>query len=242
MGVQQDGLAYAPELGADSGDGEIDQALDANAPERVGWFRYYFDDDRWEWSPQVLRMHGYRPDAVSPTTKMVLAHKHPEDYRQVADILDLIRQTRQPFSSRHRIRDVAGRVHHVVVVGDQLCDNAGNVVGTHGFYMDVTPTETARQSQITADVTRITELRAGIERAKGMLMMVYEIDEEAAFDLLKWRSQETNVKLRRMADQIVADFTGLNHDGSMPPRSFYDNLLLTAHTRILAGGSSGRIV
>ena len=51
-------------------------------------------------------MHGYLPGSVIPTTEMVLCHKHPDDYRQIADTLDLIRQTRQPFSSRHRIIDV----------------------------------------------------------------------------------------------------------------------------------------
>jgi PAS domain S-box-containing protein len=212
-------------------DGEVEQALAGGGPQRVGWFRYYFDDDRWQWSPQVERMHGYAPGSVMPTTETVLAHKHPDDYRQVADTLELIRQTRQAFSSRHRIVDVNGRVRHVVVVGDQLHDDEDNVIGTHGFYIDVTPAERARQDQITAAVTRIAERRASIEQAKGMLMVIYEIDEGAAFELLKWRSQETQVKLRSLAEQIIGDFTALRHNGRMPPRSTYDNLLLTAHQR-----------
>ena len=228
----QNNTEFSPGVGANGVDGENDQAVAAAGPQRVGWFRYFFDDDRWEWSPQVHKMHGYRVGEISPTTELILTHKHPDDYRQVAETLHLIRQTRQAFSSRHRIRDVAGRVHHVVVVGDELRDERGEVIGTHGFYIDVTPSETVRQIEITAAVTRITELRAGIEQAKGMLMIIYEIDEDAAFDLLKWRSQEANIKLRRMAAQIVADFTGLRHDGAMPPRSTFDNLLLTAHTRI----------
>ncbi len=228
----QNNTEFSPVGGANAVDGEYHQAIAAAGSQRVGWFRYFFDDDRWEWSPQVYKMHGYRVGEISPTTELILTHKHPDDYRQVAGTLELIRQTRQAFSSRHRIRDVAGRVHHVVVVGDELRDERSEVIGTHGFYIDVTPIEAARQIQITAEVTRITELRAGIEQAKGMLMMIYEIDEDAAFDLLKWRSQEANIKLRRMAAQIVADFTALRHDGAMPPRSTFDNLLLTAHTRI----------
>src|SRR4030081_3377356 len=94
------------------------EALAWGAADRVGWFRYYFDDERWEWSPQVAKMHGYEPTAIVPTTEMVLSHKHPDDYRQIADTLALIRQTRQAFSSRHRIRDLQGGEHHVVVVGD----------------------------------------------------------------------------------------------------------------------------
>jgi PAS domain S-box-containing protein len=209
------------------------ESLAWGAGERVGWFRYYFDDERWEWSPQVAKMHGYAPDSVTPTTDLVLSHKHPDDYRQIADTLALIRQTRQAFSSRHRIRDAHGMVHHVVVVGDQMRDG-GDVVGTHGFYIDVTPAEQARQDHLTAEVAKITESRAVIEQAKGMLMAIYGIDVHAAFDLLKWRSQESNVKLRPLAEQIVADFSAVGHDEALPSRAVYDNLLLTAHHRINA--------
>ena len=72
-------------------------------------------------------------------------------------------------------------------------------MATHGFYVDVTPSERERQDQVAAAVTVIAEARAGIEQAKGMLMLIYGMDEPAAFELLKWRSQETNVKLRLFA-------------------------------------------
>ena len=126
----------------DDGQEGVDGALAGGDPQRVGWFRFYFDDGRWEWSPQVEKMHGYPPGTVNPTTEMVLAHKHPDDYRQIADTLDLIRQTRQAFSSRHRIIDVHGRIHHVVVVGDLLREADRTVIGTHGYYVDITPSNT----------------------------------------------------------------------------------------------------
>lgn len=213
----------------------VEQALAAGGPQRVGWIRWYFDDDRWEWSPQVEKMHGYLPGSVTPTTETVLAHKHPDDYRHIADTLDLIRQTRRAFSSRHRIIDVEGRVRHVVVVGDLLREDDGTVVGTHGYYIDVTPLERERQHQMTAAVTKITEGRAAIEQAKGMLMLIYGMNEPAAFELLKWRSQETNVKLRPLAGQVAADFVAISGSENLPPRSTYDNLLLTAHLRVTAG-------
>ena len=53
---------------------EVDQAF-AGAPQRVGWFRFYFEDQRWEWSEQVQRMHGYEPVSYThltlPTTPYV---------------------------------------------------------------------------------------------------------------------------------------------------------------------------
>jgi PAS domain S-box-containing protein len=232
MQIRQDHLQSVVETAASSTARTVDPKRPDDVTERVGWFRFYFDDQRWEWSPEVHRMHGYLPGSVCPTTALVLSHKHPDDYRQIADTLEEIRRTRRAFTSRHRIRDVQGRVRHVVVVGDQLYADSGTVIGTHGFYLDVTPIEQERQQEVTAAVAEIAENRAAINQAKGMLMMVYGIDAESAFELLKWRSQQTNVKLRALAEQVVADFRASGGGGALPPRSVYDNLLLTAHDRI----------
>ena len=216
-------------------DNQIAVVQSTDEVQRVGGFRFYFDDDRWDWSPQVEKMHGYLPGSVTPTTDLVLSHKHPDDYRHIADTLDLIRRTRQAFSSRHRIVDVEGRVRHVVVVGDLLRDADETVIGTHGYYVDVTPSEREQQDQVTAAVTVIAEERAPIEQAKGMVMLIYGMDESAAFDLLRRRSQETNVKLKLLARQVIADFVALSGCERLPPRSAYDNLLLTAHRRVKTG-------
>ena len=95
------------------------------------------------------------------------------------------------------------------------------------------PPNTTSREQLSAAIAEIAENRATIEQAKGMLMVVYGIDSSAAFDLLRWRSQEANIKLRVLADRVVADFVGLSQIESSPPRSAYDNLLLTADQRIV---------
>jgi ANTAR domain/PAS fold len=205
---------------------EVGQAF-AGAPQRVGWFRFYFEDQRWEWSEQVQRMHGYEPGTVTPTTELVLAHKHPEDRREVAKTIDEMLRTHRAFSTRHRILDTRGVVHQVVVVGDLLTDPNDAVIGTHGYYVDIAPSsDRAREDLISARVAEITEHRAVIEQAKGMLMLIYGLDEDAAFDLLRWRSQTSNVKLRRLAEKIVENFRAVRDDG-ITSRSAFDHALLT---------------
>jgi hypothetical protein len=205
---------------------EVDQAF-AGAPQRVGWFRFYFEDQRWEWSEQVQRMHGYEPGTVTPTTELVLAHKHPEDRGEVAKTIHEMLLARRAFSTRHRILDTRGVMHQVVVVGDLLTDRQDVVIGTHGYYVDITPSsDRAREDLISARVAEITEHRAVIEQAKGMLMLIYGLDDDAAFDLLRWRSQSSNVKLRRLAEKIVEDFRAVRDDG-ITSRSAFDHALLT---------------
>lgn len=213
---------------------DTERALAGGTGQPAGWFRFYFTDQRWEWSEQVERMHGYPPGGVTPTTELVLSHKHPDDRGQVAATIDQILNTRKAFSTRHRIIDTRGQVHQVVVVGDQLLDDHGEVIGTHGFYIDVTPpaepTQQDQEDLVTAKLAQISENRASIEQTKGMLMLVYGISGEAAFDLLRWLSQEANVKLRALAEQIADDFRGAGP--ALDRQSEFDHLLLTAYSRV----------
>jgi hypothetical protein len=192
---------------------------------RVGAFRFYFDDQRWEWSEQVQRMHGYQPGTVTPTTELMLSHKHPEDRGQIAHTLDTIRRTGQPLSSRHRIIDTSGKVRSVIVVGEGLHDEHARVVGTQGFYIDTTPDEREQQDQMTAQLAVIAENRAVIEQAKGVLMAAYGIEPNRAFEILVWRSQETNVRLRELAARFMAAISASHL--SPESRSQIDHALLT---------------
>lgn len=216
----------------------LERALAGGSPQNVGWFRYHFADERWEWSDQVHLMHGYQPGTVTPTTDLVLAHKHPDDYVSVAATLDDIRRTRRTFSTRHRIIDTRNGIHDVVVIADRLVDESGEIVGTQGFYVDVTPTrrEDSSREMAAATAAAMVEHRAAIERAKGMLMLVYRVDAVAAFELLKWRAAEAGVKLRTFAERLLADFTALYYEDTLPPRSAFDHLLLTVHHRVRAAG------
>ena len=45
--------------------------------------------------------------------------------------------------------------------------------------------------------------RAGIEQAKGILMERYKITDDRAFAVLTRASQQSNIKLREVADQLV---------------------------------------
>ena len=207
--------------------------MTAAIPQRVGWYRWFFDDERWEWSPEVEQIHGYQPGTVTPTTRLVLSHKHPDDYEQVAATLDDIRRRHTPFSSCHRIITMQGATREVVVIGERLHDDTGEVIGAQGFYFDVTSTDGARE----VSITEIADNRAVIEQAKGVLMYVYQVDADAAFEVLKWRSHETKVNLCALAEQLLADIRTLGHDdGSRSYGSIFefDRLLVTTHERIRA--------
>jgi PAS domain S-box-containing protein len=185
-----------------------EQALVGGLPHRVGWFRYYFDDHRWEWSPEVQRMYGYEPGTVVPTTALLLSHKHPEDSDRITATIEDLCRTRQPFSARYRIRDAHGNERHLMVIADLIADASDEVVGTYGFCVDVTPAVSEQQQAISAAVAEIAEHRAVIEQVKGMLIHDFGVTEDQAFAILVRLSQETNTKLRHIATQLRDDLAG----------------------------------
>jgi hypothetical protein len=199
--------------------------------ERVGSFRYLRAEGRWEWSDAVAQIHGYAPGQVQPTSALVMSHKHPDDAANVARLIEAMTDQGRPFSSRHRIIDTRGHIHPVVVIAERLCDGDGAVIGSQGLYVDLSDVDDG--ATVEDAIADFTEHRAVIEQAKGVLMMTYGISSERAFDILVWRSQTTNTKLRRLATQIVADFTSqLQVPAGIRERA--DHLLLTAHERVHA--------
>lgn len=202
----------------------------------VGTFRFWFVGQRWEWSDEVARMHGYDPETVEPTTKLLLSHKHPDDRAHVQDLLDYALQSEESFSSRHRFLDTKGEVHDAIVVADRMLDDSGAVVGTAGYYIDLTHTfdearDETRQEVLDEALPELFENRAAIEQAKGVLMYVYRISAAQAFRVLQWRSQETNVKLRALAKRLLDEVSTLTSPAAAA-QSQFDHLLLTVHERI----------
>ena len=217
-----------------------DQPVDASSL-LVGQFAFDFADERWTWSAQAARIYGYPAQEMHPTSAQVLSHQHPDERAEMTALLEQVRRTRESANGRHRIIDVCGHTHEVIVVSEQRRDATG-VVGVHGFYVDVTPTaqqlaatERDHQSRVTEAASEIADRRTIIDEAKGMLMLVYRIDATRAFELLRWRSQVTNTKLRLFAERLIEAFSRVEYGDVLPPRSVFDEILLTAHQLGAAG-------
>jgi hypothetical protein len=104
----------------------------------------------------------------------------------------------------------------------------GQLVTDHRTFADG-----SREHAITTAVAYICDKRAIIEQVKGVLMCVYGIDADAAFEVLRGRSQETNVKLRKLAVQLMTDFCGeTSEGGSGLSRSAVDRILLSVNERV----------
>lgn len=202
-----------------------------NGMQRVGSFRFLYEGERWEWSDEVARLHGYEPGQVTPSTELMAQHKHPDDRAHFEAMVAEMLTNHAPFSSRHRIIDTRGRIHPVAVIAHTIYDPDGRAIGTEGFYLDLSGSvdESVKQ-RVDAEVMNFRTSRASIEQAKGMLMLVYGVTEDRAIDVLKWRSQQENVKVRDIADTIIIEALAAVEIPEATRRGF-DNIVLTSSAR-----------
>ena len=70
------------------------------------------------------------------------------------------------------------------------------------------------QGQVAEQLQQAMESRAVIEQAKGILMGQHRCDAHAAFDILVKLSQDTNRKLREIAQALVDQSSSQTQDGS----------------------------
>jgi anti-anti-sigma factor len=178
----------------------------------MGSFRYAAASDTWRWSDGVFAVHGFGRGEVVPTTALLLAHAHPADRPRAKQRLRECLSGGKIFSFLYRIVDAAGDLRWALLAGEGVFDADGAVTGMRGYLIDLTePQARARSQEIASATRKAVASRATIEQAKGALMLVYGLDAEAAFALLSWQSQHSNIKLRDLAERLVAAVGGDIH-------------------------------
>lgn len=111
----------------------------------------------------------------------------------------------QPVRTHYRVFDALGRLRWVTLASCPKTDAIGAVIGSSGLVMDVTEVV---QSGVTMALAETAQSRARIEQAKGVLMVVYGLTADQAFEALILRSQHTNIKLRTIAGAFLDMVSG----------------------------------
>jgi len=168
----------------------------------VGGFTFDATNDRWSWSPEVFRIHGFEPHDVVPTTQLIRFHAHPDDRDAVARTLDAAMSSPGPFNLTFRLVDAQGSTRRVLMLGAASVSQGS--VHLRGQMVDLT----SWQDQILNDdlgpmVDDFRAHRAAIEQAKGIVMQLFAVDADEAFDRLRACSQAANVKVRDLAEYLV---------------------------------------
>ena len=198
---------------------DVTSALTAGVSYQTGSFTYDVRADRWWWSDEVYRMHGFEPGEVVPTTAMILAHKHPEDRDRYAGALTTTALLGGSFASVHRIIDAQGQERVLAAIGVAQSQGDLPVTQITGHFVDVTSSVRAlAAAEATRQIRASDAHRAVIDQAMGITAARTGLTVEESFDLLRGASMRSNVKLRVLAERVVANATRqqADQDGAGP--------------------------
>ncbi len=195
----------------------------------------------WSWSDTVYAIHGFEPGDVVPTAAVMLSHCHPGDRAGLSTLLNMVghRSEATCEAAQYRLIDAVGREHWVALSleflpGEELA---------RGTLLDLTDRYTTSSALVVnAMLATALESRSIIDQAKGVVRLVYGTDDATAFALLKSYSQQTNVKLRTIAETIVES---LGRAHALPPavrRALDDAFLVLGASGHDRAGRSAEVV
>jgi anti-anti-sigma factor len=178
--------------------------MTAGGSTAVGRFAINPQDGRCRWSDGMFEIHGMAPGDVVPTLDLMLRHVDPADRDRVLEQIALGARDGTPFGCQYLLLDLSGSARTVTLTGSGEPGTAGERV-VSGFLVDTTAAQQrAMASRVNSELAIALESHAVIDQAKGVLMLGYGIDGEAAFELLRWGSQQRNIKLVTLARRLVA--------------------------------------
>ncbi len=182
----------------------------------AGRFRYDRRTSSWWWSPEMFALHGLRPGTAKPSTEVLLHHQHPDDRMRTLEALTVACTAGTPFTVQSRIVRADGEERTVVLFGEPELEPTGGVSAVEGICIDVTGSaapapDAGRVQALEAEVDQLRAAmasRAGIEQAKGILMLLTNCSAQVAFDLLAHISSHTHRKVRDVAQSITESASG----------------------------------
>jgi hypothetical protein len=180
-----------------------------------GTFRADLAGNVWQWSDEVYALHGLEPGQIVPTTDAVLAHVHGDDRRGVEQALRAA-GSHGVVSTLHRLVGADGRERVVCLVGQAFAVGPGAEPQLVGHLADLTrPVERRAAALADASIQASARHRADIEQAKAVVAVLLDLDDDLAFDVLRRRSNRTNVPLRLLARDLVHDARAAARHGEL---------------------------
>ncbi|GIG37402.1 ANTAR domain-containing protein [Cellulomonas pakistanensis] len=216
-----------------------------------GTFHVLGDGDVLAWSEPVYRLHGFEPGVVVPSAALMLAHCHRDDRAALEAVLRAEATPGADGSSvRYRLLDTSGTERSVLAVlapgvdprharraadgdghahdghpaADGTAGQDGAATARMGLLVDlgaeIGATAARRADDMLAAAIASREV---IDQAKGAAMLAYGLDDDAAFEFLRWHSEHLNVKVRAVAEQLLGTLPGRAADRD--PRDVLDSAL-----------------
>ncbi|WGL52364.1 ANTAR domain-containing protein [Nocardioides sp. BP30] len=179
------------------------ESRDAADVEMVGRFGYDSNSGRWRWDDAAALLHGWddaHPESL--TTDQLLALVYEEDRAVLLE--SLAKPAGAHWRLRYRVPASEAELRSLLLVAHDIRSRDEGYLA-EGLVIDVTgDLHEAGEVAGRAAVEAVTAGRGAIEQAKGVLMLAYSLTEDQAFELLRWWSRNHNVRVRLLAERLMA--------------------------------------
>ena len=98
------------------------------------------------WSPELLRICGFDPDAGIPSTEAVRERTHPEDRAKNVEEVETAIRERTGVAGERRLVLPDGTIRHLQIVVSPVFDAAGRPIEVIGTAMDMTERKCAEEA------------------------------------------------------------------------------------------------
>lgn len=168
-----------------------------SARPQFGHWSFDLGTETWHWSAEVIAMWDIGLTTDTPVDAVVL-RLHPDDRDEIGTRLTAAVEHGVNLSGQGRLLTDSLGERIFAFFGDVVHDECGGR-RLQGYSLDVTEEMRAATREA---VDAATRHRRAIEQVKGALMVTYCVDEVTAFAILRKQSNESNVKIHQLADEV----------------------------------------
>ncbi len=105
----------------------------------IGNWAWNLNDNSIQWSDEIFRIFGYRPQELQPTYEWLLTRVYPDDRELLARSVDAAVHNNKLFNIDYRIITPDGSVHYLNIVADRIKkDRSGHSEWMYGIVQDIT--------------------------------------------------------------------------------------------------------
>lgn len=160
------------------------------------------DEGTWWWSDGMRALYA-RDAPGEPAVDLLVEHVHGEDRGPVREAIARCADEGTPFAVRHRVLDRDGGTVEVTLTGARGHDGPA-AREVRGMVLDLGAAVTgAARGRASLELGTALASHAVVDQAKGVLALAYGLDEAAAFELLRWCSMRSNVRLTTVAHRLL---------------------------------------
>lgn len=115
------------------------QLLEAERMVNIGNWKWNINTNKMEWSDGLYQIYKKSPASFEPDYKYFINHIHPDDKKEVLNIINNAVENEEPYELTFRLKLQDDLIKHVHILGNPQINLDNELEGYFGVTQDITP-------------------------------------------------------------------------------------------------------